>query len=156
MHPSLPLLNPSFATLSPFLIPIVAIIMTFAFVMVAVYMDYRKKRDLFALYHQERMAAIDKGVELPPLPEGIFGEGGGTASPRRNLLKGLIWTLAGVFLALGLRSAHEEEAGWFGLIAVGVGVAYLIYYFAVGRKEAELFEAERRAKLAETNRSRAV
>lgn len=156
MHASLPLLNPLCGTISPFMIPIVAIIMTFAFVMLAVYVDYRKKKELFALHHQERMAAIDKGVELPPLPDGVFGENQRSASPRRNLLKGLIWTLGGAFLAIALRGAGESEAGWFGMIAVGVGLAYLIYYFAVGRKEAELYEAERRARLAETNRPRGV
>ena len=157
MHASLPLTNPLFAMLDPFVIPVVAIVMTFSFVMLAVYVDYRKKKELFALHHQERMAAIDKGVELPPLPEGVFGDASRLASPRRNLLKGLIWTLGGVFLAIGLRSVDEEStAAWFGMIAVGVGIAYLIYYFAVGRKEAELLDEERRAKLAETNRSRPV
>ena len=139
-------------TTLPFLIPIVAIISTFAFVMLAVYVDYRKKKELYALYHQERMAAIDKGVELPPLPDSVFGDAGRFASPRRNLLKGLIWTLAGVFLALGLHTASDGEAGWFGMIPVGIGVAYLIYYFAVGQKEAVLLDEERKAKLAETNR----
>ena len=158
MHPIVAPFSVLFAEvpLAPFAIPLVAIVMGLGLAMLSVYINYRKKKELFTLYHQERMAAIDKGVELPPLPEGVFGDERRISPPRRNLLKGLIWSLGGLFLSIGLYAAEGFEAAFFGLIAVGIGAAYLIYYFLVGRQEAEAFEAERKAKLAETNRPRPV
>lgn len=140
----------------PFMIPIVATVMGLGLAMLAVYLGYRKKKELFALYHQERMAAIDKGIELPELPEGVFSDEPHPSSPRRNLLKGLVWGLAGIGLFLGLLFNEGLETACFGLIPVGIGAAYLIYYLAVGRQEADLLDAERRAKLVETKRSRSV
>jgi len=29
------------------------------------WLDFRKKRELFQLHHAERMAAIEKGIDLP-------------------------------------------------------------------------------------------
>ena len=57
-----------------YLIPILAIVMTIGAGMLKLYLNYQKRKDMFALYHQERMAAIEKGIELPPLPEDFFRE----------------------------------------------------------------------------------
>ena len=54
------------------LIPIVAIIGGVASGMFATYHRMRRERELPQLYHAERMAAIEKGVELPPLPPELF------------------------------------------------------------------------------------
>ncbi|MBM3879362.1 MAG: hypothetical protein FJ387_06535 [Verrucomicrobia bacterium] len=137
------------------MIPIVAIVMGFGFGMLGVYLNYRKQKGIYALYHQERLAAIEKGVELPPLPEHLFSEGDKTASPRRLLLKGLVW----LFIGLGLLAALyaiEGHVALFALIPTGIGLAYLIYYRVAGQQEAELFEAAQKAKLAETGRSGSV
>ena len=40
--------------------------------MLKLYLDYRKKREVIQLHHAERMAAIDKGIELPSLPPNSF------------------------------------------------------------------------------------
>src|SRR5580658_1417162 len=58
------------------LIPIIAIVMGLSVAMLCLYLDFRKKRELFQLYHAERMAAIEKGIELPPLPPEFFGDSG--------------------------------------------------------------------------------
>ena len=134
----------------PFMIPIVAIVFGCGIAMVAIYTNYRKRRDIYTLHHRERMAAIEKGVEVPPLPEAFFSEDATPYSPRRNLLKGLIWLFIGLGLLLALHRADESDTAWFGLIPMGIGAAYLIYYFLVGQKEAEALEAEARAKRAET------
>ena len=47
-------------------IPIIAIIFGVGIGMLALYLGYRKRKELFVLYHQERMAALEKGVDLPP------------------------------------------------------------------------------------------
>ncbi|MCZ7635316.1 MAG: DUF6249 domain-containing protein [Verrucomicrobia bacterium] len=134
----------------PFMIPLFGIVFGCAIAMLAVYTNYRKRRDIYTLYHQERMAAIDKGVDVPPLPEVFFAEDVKPYTPRRNLLKGLIWLFVGLGAIIALRGVDEPEVAWFGLIPAGIGLAYLIYYIAVGRREAETLEALERAKLSET------
>src|ERR1017187_5481986 len=86
------------------LIPIVAIVMVFGTGMLSIYLNYRKRKEMFALYHQERMAAIEKGIDLPPLPEDFFHEDGKPArrSPHRQLLSGLILVSIGVTLYFAL------------------------------------------------------
>jgi hypothetical protein len=138
------------------LIPIIAIVMVFGTGMLAIYVNYRKRKDMFALYHQERMAAIEKGIELPPLPEDFFHEDGRRGrSPRRAghgaLLFGLILLFAGLalYLALHFTVPHTDNGGdvaLYALIPAGMGAACLIYYFAVGRKVAAAIEAERQAR----------
>jgi len=125
------------------------------------FLRYRKQ----VLTHQERIAALEKGVELQPMPVE-----NGASNPRVYLLRGLIWLLGGigltVFLA-GLAVTSSEplplsmrlfeaqrlrEAGGtqeqmnqlinsqemrrglpvglslMGLVPIGVGLAYLIFY----------------------------
>src|ERR1700678_4050598 len=54
------------------MIPIIAIVLGISMGAWTIYLSYRKRREMFALYHEERMAAIEKGIELPPLPEEFF------------------------------------------------------------------------------------
>jgi hypothetical protein len=136
-------------------VPIVAIVMVFGSVMWKIYFDYRKRKEMFALYHQERMAAIEKGIDLPPLPEDFFHEA--ARPPRRpshaTLLTGLIMLFTGLTLYLALhftapRTDTGGDAALYALIPAGIGVACLLYYFAVGRKMAQAMEEERKARLA--------
>ncbi|MGD0538898.1 MAG: DUF6249 domain-containing protein [Verrucomicrobiota bacterium] len=144
-----------------FLIPVVAIIMGMGTGMLAIYFNYRKRKEIFTLYHQERMAALDKGIEVPPLPDDFFREDNPAPfshrshrshPSRRHLLKSLIFLFVGLALGIAIYQCGEPDAALFALIPIGIGLAFLIYYFAVGRKEAEAFEAGEKAKLAETNR----
>src|SRR5437016_7686977 len=112
------------------LIPIIAIIMGIAIAMLAIVLQYRRRKETFALYHQERMAALDKGVELPPLPEFLFSdEGAKSYHPRRHLLKGLVWLFTGIGLGVALWPTAGFENSLWSLIPIGVGLAHLIYYF---------------------------
>jgi len=126
---------PSVAILA-LIIPIVAIVCGIATVMLAIYLGYRKRREIFTLYHQERMSALEKGVELPPLPEGLLTDGAAPYHPRRHLLKGLAWLFAGIGVGLGLWATTDYTWALFSLIPVGIGLAHLIYYFVEGRHEA--------------------
>jgi Domain of unknown function (DUF6249) len=144
-----------------FMVPIIAIVMGLGIGMLNIYLNYRKRKEMFALYHQERMAAIEKGIELPPLPEDFFHEDckPSRISPHRTLLSGLILTFIGLtlYIALHVSVPHSESSGdpsSFALIPGGIGVACLIYYFTVGRKLAFIAEEERKARLAEKNRTR--
>jgi hypothetical protein len=147
-----PLLAESIPVLIPLLIPIFGIVFGCSIAIVAIYTQYRQQKDAFALYHQERMAAIEKGIELPPAPEGLLDEAEKPAHPRRLLLTGLVWLFIGVGLVVALHF-HLGRYAWYGLIPAGIGLAYLIYYAVAGKKEAELADAAAQAKLAETGKS---
>jgi hypothetical protein len=113
-------------------IPIVAIIMSLSIPIVYAIVDYRRRRDIIDAHHKERMAAIDRGMELAPLPESFYQ----SLKPARRssyLLPGLVWLFIGIglFIALG---AVADQVRYFGLIPAGVGAALLIYYFIEGRK----------------------
>lgn len=141
-------------------VPIIAIVMVFGTGMLSIYLNYRKRKDMFALYHQERMAAIEKGIELPPLPEDFFHEEPSRRSRRSShgtLLTGLILVFTGLTLYLALHfTVSPTDAGGnvalYALIPCGIGAACLLYYFIVGRKAAIAMEEERKARLADAAR----
>ena len=141
------------------LIPIVAIVMVFGTGMLNLFLNYRRRRDMFALYHQERMAALEKGIELPPLPEDFFHEAPSRRSPHGTLLTGLILVFAGLtsYLALHFTVSPTDaggDAALYALIPCGIGAAFLLYYFIVGRKAATAMEEERKARLADESRAK--
>jgi hypothetical protein len=136
--------------------------MVFGTGMLSIFLNFRKRRDMFAMYHQERMAAIEKGIELPALPEDFFiedGKRGRVARPSGHgtLLAGLILGFLGLTLYLALhctvpRTETGGDPALYALIPSGLGVACLIYYFSVGLKAAAALAAERQARLAEAAR----
>jgi uncharacterized membrane protein HdeD (DUF308 family) len=121
------------------LIPIVAIIMGIGIGMLAIYLRYRKRKEIFAHYHQERMAAIEKGIECPPWPDRLLADedAPSTPSPRRHLLKGLVWLFIGLAVTVAVYATFDLSHALFGLIPIGIGAAHLIYYAVEGRREAE-------------------
>jgi len=80
------------------------------------------------------MAAIERGMEVPPLPIEILGS---RPPSRSTLLPGLIWLLVGLALIVGLTELNDY-AGFhlsiWGLVPAAVGAAYLIYYWVEDRK----------------------
>jgi hypothetical protein len=117
------------------LIPVVAIIFGTGTAMLNVLLDYRKKRAIFELHHRERLAAIEKGLDVPPLPlELLQGHRGAPRSKGDHLRRGLIWTMVGAGVTAALLLEHLEGA-YFGLIPAGIGVALLMYYFGYARRE---------------------
>jgi hypothetical protein len=119
------------------MIPIISIVMGIGIGMLAIYLNYRKRKDLLDHYHQERMAALEKGIECPPWPDRLLGDEGTPASPRRHLLKGLVWLFIGLGGMVAVYVAIDHEQALWGLIPAGIGLAHLIYYFVEGKKEAE-------------------
>jgi Domain of unknown function (DUF6249) len=115
------------------MIPIVAIVMGIGIGMLSLFLDYRKKRDMFAMHHKERMAAIDKGMEVPPLPAEFFQEGRRTRAPSDYLRRGLVMLFLGVAISVALYSTARTAYLW-GLVLVAIGVAQLLFYFLAGRK----------------------
>lgn len=116
------------------LIFLIAILLVIAFgvVLVRALFDYRRKRELFQLHHAERMAAIEKGIEVPALPTEFFADPSRT--PERYLRRGLEWTLVGVALVIALWWTHSDDfqAVW-GLLPTGFGLGNLLYYVIARR-----------------------
>jgi hypothetical protein len=108
--------------------PVVAVIVWFT-------LNYHKRRKLMELHHAERMAAIERGMEIPPLPIELI-DGRSTPKRRRTaLLPGLVWFFIGLAFVVGAITQGGEDIPVFaGLIPLGIGLAYLIYYFVEGRK----------------------
>lgn len=113
-------------------IPITAIIMSLSIPIVFAIVDYRRRRDVVEAHHKERLAAIERGTDIPPLPDSFY-------NPRsrrpRHLLTGMIWLFVGIALFISLGKVAGEEVMYFGLIPAGVGLAFLIYHLVEGRKE---------------------
>lgn len=116
------------------MIPIVAIVMGIGIGMLSLFLDYRKKRDMFALHHKERLAAIDKGMEVPPLPPEFFQDGRRRVRVLSDYLRrGLILVLVGVALTVALYGAAPRNYLW-GLLPIAVGLANLLFYWVESRK----------------------
>jgi hypothetical protein len=128
-----PLFGMIFAIGLPLSIPIIIVIL-----------NYRKRRQLMQLHHVERMAAIERGMEIPPLPIELL-DNRSARRRRTSLLPGLVWFFVGVAILISMKSLAEDEA-LLGLIPTGIGLAYLIYYLLEGRKiEAKLMENDLRS-----------
>lgn len=120
----------------PFMIPIVAIIMGVSLAMLVVWLDYNRKRELFESHHRERLAAIERGMEVPPLPTELFQQGRGASLPTDYLRRGLVWLLVGLALMVAVvLNSDPSNAAW-GLLPTAVGLAYLIFYATLSRQKA--------------------
>ena len=113
------------------LIPIISVTVSLGALIVWIVAWSRRRMHEIDCRHKERMAAIEKGFELPPesvpQPEQM--------PPRsRYLLRGLIWLGVGLAITFGGHDWLRAPLGGSGWIAVAVGVAYLIFYFVEGRK----------------------
>lgn len=93
------------------------------------------------MIHRERLAAIEKGVQLPPLEQEVKRRSWNVQ--RLLLLAGLCWISLGigVFVVLSALLQHPsfhtddipQGLQWIGVGPVGVGVSHLVVYLA-GKK----------------------
>jgi hypothetical protein len=110
-------------------IPIVAIVMGIGIGMLSIWSEHKRKAQLLEQNHRERMHAIEKGIELPPLPPNLVGMSNGpsTASAAKSLRSGIMLVLIGVVLYFAIGEAGGRDASLFGLIPAAVGIANLVY-----------------------------
>jgi hypothetical protein len=104
------------------------------------------------MIHRERLAAIDKGIELPPLEQEIQNRSWNVQ--RLLLLAGLVWISLGVaafplMLRLGGKAimtpwdpfgpALVIPSGleWLGVALIGIGLSHLVTYIVGRRRERE-------------------
>lgn len=89
------------------------------------------------LRHQERLAAMEKGIDLTTL---ALSDPFRIQNYRAYLLRGLLWLLAGLAITLCLAVLTPplfdgpRTTALLGLIPVSVGVAYLIFYWSENRR----------------------
>ena len=104
--------------------------------LLAIWCEFKKRQRMIEACHQERMSALEKGIELPPFPSDPFRQsdessdcsGGGT-----GLKPGLVWLGIGI----GTLFFSWNLFSWkFATIPLGIGVAFLLYYAIEGRKRA--------------------
>ena len=112
------------------LIPIIAITLSLGTAMLFIIARHRANALELEHRHRERMAAIDRGLDLPVEPVQLA-----RSAPPRYLLRGLVWLGIGLALVVGMRPLLEMDAYSIGWIPVAVGVAYLLFYIFEGRKE---------------------
>ena len=112
-------------------IPIIAIVMGIGAVIIGIVSRHRQLLQRVDLRHKERLVAMEKGLELPP--ESLDAD----VRRPRFLLRGLVWSFAGIAAYFSLRGLAGAEESMLSLIPIAVGLAYLIYYVGEGRKEDE-------------------
>ena len=103
------------------------------------WLRYRRRM----IMHSERLAAIEKGIELPPLEQEVQRN---TWNVQRIiLLAGLIWISLGIgaFVTLSALLAHPSPVTqdipqgmqWIGVAPVAIGLSHVIVYLVGKKKE---------------------
>lgn len=113
-------------------IPIVAIVGGISFAAYSTYLKVRRQRETLQMYHAERMAAIEKGIELPPLPPELLHEryydgdyrGGYRRWRRRS--SGVTILFVGAAVTLALWQVNRDDSFWWGLIIIAVGLGRIV------------------------------
>jgi hypothetical protein len=112
-------------------LPIVAIVCGISFAAYSMYLKVRRQRETLQLYHAERMAAIEKGIELPPLPAELLHDGprdldcrGRGRRYRRN--SGLTLMFVGVAITVALWQANGDKSFWWGLVIIAWGLGRVV------------------------------
>jgi hypothetical protein len=113
------------------MIPIFGIVFGILVAIVAIVTQHRQKIQRADLRHKERLAAIEKGLEVPPDADDAEDVG-----KRSNSLRsGLTGLAVGIVLYFALDQLVGSRIALFGLIPAAVGVANLLFYFIEGRKK---------------------
>lgn len=124
-------------------VPIVAIVGGLSYAAYSTYLKVRRQREMLQMHHAERLAAIEKGIELPPLPSDAVHDqyyGPGYRSEYRRWRRGRGVTL--MFVGAAVTAALWAQGGtnfWWGLIIIAWGLGQLV---------SELFEESGRGRQA--------
>lgn len=118
------------------LIPIIAITLGIALSLTVVWTRYRARIAALEQRHLERMAAIEKGIELPAeLP--LDGDDGskGPKKGSRFLLRGLVCLAIGIALLVSAFSLGYDLLTLPGYVLIAIGLALIIFYLIAARRE---------------------
>ncbi len=103
------------------------------------YLRYRNRLKLREMVHKERMAAIEKGISPPELPEESLEhlseermwESYSFGNHRINKLAlalGLVLLFGGIGFIISMSVFHDISFGLLGVIPIMIGIGLLIYY----------------------------
>ena len=101
------------------------------------YLKFRERQRRLELVHQERLAAMDKGIPLPELPidpPTIHRP----PNPDVPLILGIVLATmgAGSMITLGLISGAGQQGYWSVPLPLAmVGLGLMLYYFLAGSRE---------------------
>jgi hypothetical protein len=132
---------------------VVAIVVTAAYAAFQQWMRQQRR----VMIHRERLAAIEKGIDLPPLEQEIQSRSRGVQ--RALLFAGLVWVSIGLGTYLTLNALVDQSfyvrwgadrfgnavwvpvkirdgMQWIGVALLGIGASHLIVY-ATGRKRGD-------------------
>lgn len=122
--------------LFPFMIPITGIVMGIGLGMLVIWLDYQKKSRMFELHHKERLLAIERGMEVPPLPPEFFTSRRlSDLAPKLDALRRGLLLLLGIGLGIALLINHGPQVASWSLLPIGLGLAYLIFFKISPRAE---------------------
>lgn len=121
--------------LLPLLIPIVAIVGGLSIPILYIVTHFKKRQQLLEQNHRERMLALEKGIELPPIPVELLtndpfetkGACPDRHSSERQLRTGLFWLIVGAALGVALWVEPDGRPVW-ALIPIAAGLAKLMFY----------------------------
>jgi hypothetical protein len=121
----------SFSGLFTAVIPVVAIIGGISFAAYSMYLKIHRQREALHMHHLERMAAIEKGIELPPLPPELLHdryEGGGYRGDHRRWRRGRGLTLifVGAAVTVAMWQSEGDKSFWWGLVIIAWGLGRLL------------------------------
>jgi hypothetical protein len=125
--------------------------MSLGFAMLALWTHHQRKSQMLAQLHRERMAAIEKGIELPPLNADEITPSltSNAVNPARVLRSGVLLLAIGIVLFFAINESGGREGALFGLIPAAVGLANLVYAVVLFNNERKAEEARARARLPE-------
>lgn len=121
------------------LIPIIGIVLGVVIAIVSIIASHRQKLQRNEARHKERLAAIEKGLDLPFDP--VEAENGARSGGLRS---GLVGLFVGVVLYFALDEVAGSDVALFGLIPAAIGLANLLFYFIEARKAAGNGQPEKR------------
>lgn len=114
-----------------FMIPIIGILAGCGTAVAGIIVLHRQRMQRTKLRHRERIAAIEKGMELPPDPPEV--------DPRqmdsgRFLRQGLVLMAVGGTVTAGMMQLPDPNVPYlFGFVPAAIGAALLLYYFIHAR-----------------------
>ena len=121
----------SFTGLFTAVIPIVAIIGGLSFAAFSMYLKVHRQREALHMHHLERMAAIEKGIELPPLPPELLQDGDDDGRYRGDYRRwrrgrGLTLIFIGAAVTLAMWQVNGDKSFWWGFIIIAAGLGRLV------------------------------
>ena len=131
-----------------FWIPIVGIVFGIGIAMLGLWTDHQRRSQKLEHLHRERMAAIEKGVTLPPMPDDRDRGDDKLSNPARMLRSGVLLLSLGIVLFFAIDAAGGREGALFGLIPATIGLANLAYAAILFKKERQAAAEKDRQRLS--------